>query len=381
MTDKKRTVPAAISAWTESELLYFPRSPRVVVGAESDPMLESSIQQHFSNVAVEHGISKLELAKLARFEGIKLASLMDNGVDLSDKEVNAIIKEQDETRRQATPRVIRRAEDVTGPMVSYDDISNTEAPESRSAFKPGLFIIYGGADASKSHRLKKLYDYTAQNLKGLGFSYEYLIMGEPDHRSLGSWRETIATLRYGIIRDGDVYVPDVIFLDSLKDLLYMPGDSGSGSGGLSTSAIMELSSISSQLMRDGRTVIAVINPSQPKYLKDMYETLKSNVTGIFFYNVPNSDRDDRRDHFTPAAVRNMISSFRAWNQEYYDRISDQGIMNLVGLEGDILDQTTQAIQQQESKRVSIRKSRAAIAGNLKDRMKLFLVGSTPANKE
>lgn len=376
----ERQLPEALRNWTESELIYFPRSPRVVVGAEADPMLESSIQQHFQTVKEQFNISKIELAKLARFEGMRLISRLETGTELTDSEINELIEAEDANLKlNSRPRSIRRAEDITGPMVSLSDLNHSEAPPSRSKFLPGLFIVYGGADSNKSHRLAKLHDFIQAD-KDRDYTAEYVIVGEPDHRSIGSWRETISVMRYGFINDGDVYLPDVLLIDSLKDLLYMPGDSGSGAGGLSTSTIMELSSISAQLMRDGRTVIAVVNPSQPKYMDDMFETLKSNVTGVFYYNPSRAVNKDKKENFVPKTVVSMVSSFRQWNNDYYDRQSDRQIMELVGLEGDILDMATTPAAIIATTRSMLSQSRIAIAKDVKSRMKRFLVGSTPANR-
>lgn len=332
-----------LAIWTPSELLYFPYSPRVLEGAEADELLEASISEKFQ-MATDAKLSKVDLAKHARSLGVKMSLTAKNGAEPSDQEIAAEIKRVDGFNLTVTSaKVARRASEVMRPMVSLASVRSAAigAPASRSVFKPGLFIIYGGAEANKSHRLSRLSDHIKASSDG--FSHEYLIMGEPDYRSLGSWRELIATLRFGLLDDnGAPYVPDVMLIDSLKDLIYMPGDSGSGSGGLSTSAIMELSSISAQLMREGRTVVAVINPSQPKYLLDMYETLKSNVTGIFFYNpprtAPKGGDSETADHFSVKSGKKLISSLRVWNVGgYYDRIADQEILSLISEDGDILD--------------------------------------------
>lgn len=339
----KLSMDELLAIWTSAELLYFPYSPRVLEGAEADELLEASISEKFQ-LAADSNLSKVDLAKQARTLGVRMSLTTRNGVAPSDKEIEAEIKRVDDSNQTVTAvKIARRASEVMKPMVSLSSVRNAEigAPASRSAFKPGLFIIYGGAESNKSHRLSRLRDHIQK--EDAGFTHEYLIMGEPDHRSLGSWREVIATLRFGLLDDdGEPYVPDVMLIDSLKDLIYMPGDSGSGSGGLSTSAIMELSSISAQLMREGRTVVAVINPSQPKYLLDMYETLKSNVTGIFFYNpprtAPKGGDSETADHFSVKSGRKLVSSFRVWNKDgYYDRIADQEILSLISEDGDILD--------------------------------------------
>lgn len=378
-----RSVNPIVADWTESELMYFPRSPRVMEGAEADPLLESSIQNHFETVKELHNVSKMELAKVARFEGRRLMYFIENGSEADDTIINSILRVEDELIASHTlkPKVIRRAEDVTGPLVSLGDINLGEAPPSRSALLPGLFIIYGGADSSKSYRLKKLADLVATEYTD--FDSEYVVVGEPDHRSVGSWKETISILRYGFIDNGEIYVPDVLFVDSLKDLLYMPGDSGSGSGGLSTAAIMELSSISSQLMRDGRTVVAVINPSQPKYMDDMFETLKSNVTGVFYYNpsVKTKNANSGVDNFTPKSVGKLISSIRKWNESYYQRNADVQIMELLGLTGDILDVNTTPGKTIVTRKSTLLSGRTVETKGLKDRMRRLLVGSTPANRE
>lgn len=344
----KLSMADLLAIWSSAELLYFPYSPRVLEGAEADELLEASISEKFQ-LAADSNLSKVDLAKEARLLGVRmhLTSKMDS--EPSDKDVAAEIKRVDDFNLTVSAvKIARRSHEIMKPMVSLSSVRNAAigAPKSRSVFKPGLFIIYGGAESNKSHRLARLHTHiqTACHC----FSTEYLIMGEPDYRSLGSWRELIATLRFGLLDEhGEPYVPDVMMIDSLKDLIYMPGDSGSGSGGLSTSAIMELSSISAQLMREGRTVVAVINPSQPKYLLDMYETLKSNVTGIFFYNpprtAPKGGDSETADHFSIKAGKKLISSLRVWNDDgYYDRIADQDILSLISEDGDILDKPKDA---------------------------------------
>lgn len=369
---------AHLSDWSESELLYFPFSPRVIKDADADSVLESGIAEHFSNVQAVHSVNKAQLARDARIAGLKLHHMRSEGEVLSDKEVKDIIAAQDAMSKSAVVRRPRKASDVHGPLVSRSDIINGPAPDSRSPFKPGLFIIYGGADSNKSHRLRKLYEFTRDKLAG-EFESEYVIVGEPDHRSIGSWAETISVLRYGFVDGDDTYVPDVMFVDSLKDLLYMPGDAGSGAGGLSMDATMELSGISAQLMREGRTVVAVVNPSQPKYIHDMYETLKSNVTGVFFYNPPaKSQQKEEVEHFNQKRMARLLSSFRVWNtNDYYDRISDGQIMNLVGLDGDILDANLVEVKAQTVSRAVVTAARTS--KDLVNRVRRQLMMSTPKN--
>lgn len=374
----KLKLAAHLNDWSESELLYFPFSPRVIKDADADSVLEAGIAEHFSDVQAVYGVNKAQLARDARVAGLKLHHMRSEGEILSDKDVKEIIAAQDAVAKVAVVRRPRKASDVHGPLVSRSDIINGPAPESRSPFKPGLFIIYGGADSNKSHRLRKLYEFTRDKLDG-DFETEYVILGEPDHRSIGSWAETISVLRYGFVDGDDTYVPDVMFVDSLKDLLYMPGDAGSGAGGLSMDATMELSGISAQLMREGRTVVAVVNPSQPKYIHDMYETLKSNVTGVFFYNPPvKSQSKDEVEHFNQKRMARLLSSFRVWNvNDYYDRISDGQIMNLVGLDGDILDKEVA-----ESKAPTVSRAVVTAARSSKDLVNLVrrrLMMSTPKN--
>lgn len=374
----KLKLAAHLNDWSESELLYFPFSPRVIPDADADPVLEASIAEHFSDAKAVYGVNKAQLARDARVAGLKLHHMRSDGEVLSDNDVKEIIAAQDAAAKVAVVRRPRKASDVHGPLVSRSDIINGPAPESRSPFKPGLFIIYGGADSNKSHRLRKLYEFARDSLFG-DFDIEYVILGEPDHRSIGSWAETISVLRYGFVDGDDTYVPDVMFVDSLKDLLYMPGDAGSGAGGLSMDATMELSGISAQLMREGRTVVAVVNPSQPKYIHDMYETLKSNVTGVFFYNPPvKTSSKDEVEHFNQKRMARLLSSFRVWNvNDYYDRISDGQIMNLVGLDGDILDEEVA-----ESKAPAVSRTVVTAARSSKDLVNLVrrrLMMSTPKN--
>lgn len=359
-----------LAGWSEAELLYFPSSPRIVHDAEADPLLEVSIANHFNSVETLFGITKVELAKLARRTGLALQIKRDTGKDASEREIDALIKNTDAVSKPKRPR---RADDIRGPMISIDQLNyDLPAAESRSAFKPGLFIIYGGADAGKTYRLSKLFEYV-RNQKP-DYTYEYIIIGEPDHRSLGSWPEIIASLRYGFINGADNYVPDVMFVDSLKDLIYMPSDSGSGSGGLSTETITVLSSFSSQLMAEGRTVIAVINPSQPKYTEDMYETLKSNVTGIFYYNPVGG----AVGNFKPTLVGKLKSSLRMWSKDHYERASDNGIMHLLGLEGDVLDAPAQS--NVPSTKGGDKDARANYAANLRKGISRLTLKMTPSNK-
>lgn len=374
----KLNLASHLNDWSESELLYFPFSPRVIKDADVDSVLESSIAEHFSDVQAVHGISKAQLARDARVAGLKLHHMRSEGEILSDKDVKEIIAAQDAAAKVAVVKRPRKASDVHGPLVSRSDIINGPAPESRSPFKPGLFIIYGGADSNKSHRLRKLFEFTRSHLSG-SFDSEYIIVGEPDHRSIGSWAETISVLRYGFVDGDDTYVPDVMFVDSLKDLLYMPGDAGSGAGGLSMDATMELSGISAQLMREGRTVVAVVNPSQPKFIHDMYETLKSNVTGVFFYNPPvKGQQKDEVEHFNQKRMAKLLSSFRVWNNnDYYDRISDGQIMNLVGLDGDILDASVSEAKVPAVSRAVVTAARTS--KDLVSRVRRQLMMATPKN--
>lgn len=384
---KTRTKPAPLQNWSEAELVYFPYSPRVVADADANPQLDGSIAVHFELVQSTFGITKAELAKLARAEGIYLNHFRDKGEELSDSEIESLIIEQDkEAAIGRKPVRIRHAGDVSSALVSIDVVRNVAVPDSRSALLPGLFIVYGGADSHKSHSLAKLHQYVAEKYPDV--TNEYVIAGEPDPRSVGSWAETLSVLRYGFMTEGNIYLPDVIFIDSLKDLLYMPSDGGLGSGGLSLAVTRELSSISAQLMREGRTVVAVINPSQPKFLFDWYETLKSNVTGIFFLNPPASESRDSavgqaNSQFSTQIKRAVTSSFRKWNGEYYDRLNDQKLGALIGLDVDVLDLVTQqspapsVVAENVEDQVTIQKQ---YAGGLRDRFRNFLMNSTPSNK-
>lgn len=381
MATKSKPSAPALSPWTQSELMYFPYSPRVLAGAEANDALEGSIAEHFNNVTAQFGVTKGDLASLARSEGVRLILLQRNGSDPSTSEIKAeeAAIEAEHNSSPRAPRLAKRASDVRGPMLSVSDLAvlNTQVV-SKSIFKPGLFIIYGGAESGKSHRLSRLFELMSSERRS--FSFEYLIMGEPDHRSLGSWREIIATLRYGLLNDGDIYIPDVMFIDSLKDLIYMPSDSGSGAGGLSTETISVLSSISAQLMREGRTVIAVINPSQPKYINEMYETLKSNVTGVFYYNPRITKEENPRgpDHFTPTVVSGLKSSFREWQDTHYDRSVDKQIMALIGLEGDVLDTRVGKVVQAAIP--STPTERANFSRNVRNKLATSLTSLTPSNK-
>lgn len=170
----KLKLAAHLNDWSESELLYFPFSPRVIKDADADSVLEAGIAEHFSDVQAVYGVNKAQLARDARVAGLKLHHMRSEGEILSDKDVKEIIAAQDAVAKVAVVRRPRKASDVHGPLVSRSDIINGPAPESRSPFKSGLFIIYGGADSNKSHRLRKLYEFTRDKLDG-DFETEYVI--------------------------------------------------------------------------------------------------------------------------------------------------------------------------------------------------------------
>lgn len=373
--DNVLTTDNILELWTEAELLYFPRSARINPCAEPDSKLEASIARHFAAVQEVYGKSKLELAKAARVAGLKLAHLMESGEDLSDSAVNELIKTQDVEFKKAVPRGIKRAEDITGPLVSLSDTEAEYDGSSVSAFLPGLFILYGAAESNKSHRLAKLHKYTKEHYPDV--NSRYVIACEPDPRSVGSWKEAMSIMRFGFIgHDGETVVPDVIFIDSLKDLLYMPGDA-SGAGGISTSVILSLSSLSAQLMREGRTVVAVINPSQPKFVNDLYETLKSNVTGIFYFN-PRPNANEKADHFSSGSAGKLLSSIRQWRDSYFERVESEELLTLLGLKGDILDANVDNLAK-PTRKFSAVGSRTNSGRQLTKHIQKYLMRATPPN--
>lgn len=323
-----------VDAWTEAELLYFPYSPRVLPGAVANNALEASIAEYFNNCK-SYGIKKIDLATHARVAGLRLEAEL-GGVELSDSDVKDLIKAQDQEAKGARVKQayteIRRPDQITGPLLSVEDLIYSDPEPPRSPVQPGLHIIFGGANSSKSYRLSSIYHYltSMKEQKKADFSLAYLIIGEPDHRSKGSWPEIIATIRYGLIDNGDVLVPDVLLMDSFKDLLYMPGGN-TMSGGVTTDFILNLSNLSAQLMREGRAVVAVVNPSQEKLMADLFETIRSNATSIFAYNLESRKSEDR------TLFTKFKSAMRKWTGTYYDRPEGNGIMALFGAEGDVLE--------------------------------------------
>lgn len=190
-----------------------------------------------------------------------------------------------------------------------------DVPHDNHGFLPGLFIIYGAAQAEKSKRLAELYKATKEVSDG---NIAYTIFCEPDHRSVGSWGLALQYIEHGYYDEAtdQVVKPDVMFIDSIKDIVYMKG-SGAGKGGVSSDAIVRLSNLSSKLMREGRTVIAIINPSQESVIEPFYESLASNTTGVFWF----ASNDQGR----------LKSSFRRWSGvDFYERINDQPIDIIFG---------------------------------------------------
>lgn len=343
MTKKVAQLPAVLKGWSESELLYFPYSPRVDPSAEADATLEASISDHFDNVK-QFSVTKAELAKLARFHGLRLHMSRQRGVEqgsISDSDVEATIKEQDNQikLRPAVRKRAARLNEITDALVSRDRSGMTDAPVSLSPALPGLFIIYGGAEANKSYQL--LAAYTLFNSQHPTVDSEFTICCEPHHDSVGSWREAISIIRYGYIDGESTVKPPVIFIDSLKDILYADGGN-TGSGGISTDVITELSAISAQLMREGRTVVAVLNPSQPKFMNDLYETLKTNTTGVFYTGESEVKVEDGSKNFVTETLKKVKNSVRQWKKgsngtNYYHRQGDIDLAATLGLDvGDLL---------------------------------------------
>lgn len=149
-------------------------------------------------------------------------------------------------------------------------------------------------------------------------------------------------------------------------------------GGMSAEMTMVLSALSAQLMSEGRTVIAVVNPSQPKFLTDMYETLVSNVTGVFFYNPMFEYVGDRNStHFKPNTVVPSVQSYRVWTEDHYERVTTKGLMSLVGLEGDILD----VKEPKKTKSVAdvSPEMQAKFASNMREKLRVANWSQTPKN--
>lgn len=338
MTVKSINREAEVANWTEAELMYFPFSSRVLENADVDSDLEASIADHFSGLA--NSDEKIKLAKIARSSGLKLVHLHRTGEELSDSDVAKIVSATDKTLLSGigSPRLARVADEIFKPAVSLDQVDQVNVDRRlHNPCLPGLFLLYGGPDSGKSHRFSKISDYLNALQNGHDdFSFVAMRMGEPDHRAVGSWREIIATVKFGFTSADEDFKPDVLLIDSLKDLIYMPSKGGAGAGGVSTEVLTILSSLSSSLMREGRTVIAVMNPSQPRIAMDLYESLKSNVTGIFYFNPSRAATESHQSNFSISTDSPMISSVRKWNGTFYDRLSDVGVLSLFGLEGDIL---------------------------------------------
>lgn len=273
-----------ISQFSDEEIMYFPSHSRVT-GTVINPELEVSIDAKFDSLEPER---KAEVAMALRREGLK--RIIDSmGGDSSKAAIDSIIS-------GITSDIVTNSFSFSRP--SYG------APATSTTMLPGLFILYGDAQSGKSFVLsdihKRLLDQKADVV--------YQIAGEPDHRAIQGWEP----LKHIIMHGYDDGAPSVLLIDSLKDALYS-SKGGLTSGGVSTQFIVDLSSLSASLMADGRTVIAVINPSQKKLLDDLYETIKSNVTGIL--HLRNNEA--------------FAGSLRVWHQDgYYERIDRPSIDSL-----------------------------------------------------
>lgn len=277
---------ADISSFTDEEIEYFPHHSRVS-GVASNPILEASIDAKFGSIEVAE---RSAVAIALRTEGVK-RYLESVGVKATDESVSKFIASVD---NQAA------IEAVTMMRPSYD------APLPTDHLLPGLFIFYGSATAGKSAALAHIHEKMVSN----GIDSVYLIAGEPDHRAIQGWDILRTVILNGFAGNDE---PEVLCIDSLKDALYATGRGGLTTGGVSTQFMIELSSLSATLMAKGRTVIAVVNPSQNKLEGDLYETIKSNVTGIF--KLHNSGVTD--------------GSLRRWHTDgYYERVEKPSLDDL-----------------------------------------------------
>lgn len=277
---------ADISSFTDGEIEYFPHHSRAS-GVASNPILEASIDAKFSSIEVAE---RSAVAIALRTEGIR-RHLESIGVKATDESISNFIASVD--NQAVTEAVI-----MTRP--SYD------APLPTDHLLPGLFIFYGSATAGKSAALAHIHEKMVSN----GIDSVYLIAGEPDHRAIQGWDILRTVILSGFAGNDE---PEVLCIDSLKDALYATGKGGLTTGGVSTQFMIELSSLSATLMAKGRTVIAVVNPSQNKLEGDLYETIKSNVTGIF--KLHNSGVID--------------GSLRRWHTDgYYERVEKPSLDDL-----------------------------------------------------
>lgn len=277
-------------------------------------------------------------------------------------------------RRVLKLRDVNRA---TVPLQALDLVSPSSHTEA--GYIPGLFIVYGGAASNKSKMLSTLADILVKDDK----PHQFVYAGEPDPRSIGSWAETVSIMKYGFVNsDSSTILPELILIDSLKDLLYAPSSEGAGSGGLSTEAIRELSNISAQCMREKRTIIAVINPTQPKFMEDWYETIKTNVTGIFHLNYTTFDQGKGDKDL--ALVKNFVavesgttrSSFRFWNGEFYERISNAPVTSLLGYRSNSVDGKQDSMADVEA----VSASNFSNVKGLQHRIFSKLMATTPTNQ-
>lgn len=268
---------ADISGFTNEEIEYFPHHSRVS-GNASNPTLEASIDAKFSDIAAE---DRADIATALRTEGVK-RHLSSIGVKVTDESIARFIGEADS---QFSETVMMARPSYTTPIKTANLL-------------PGLFIFYGNATAGKSAALAHIH----AKMVSEGIDSVYLIAGEPDHRAIQGWDILRTVILNGFAGNDE---PEALCIDSLKDALYATGKGGLTTGGVSTQFMIELSSLSATLMAKGRTVIAVVNPSQTKLEGDLYETIKSNVTGIFRLN--NSSVE--------------AGSLRRWHDDgYYERV-------------------------------------------------------------
>lgn len=276
MTDKKFD----ISGFSVEEIDYFPKHSRVS-GSGENPNLEASIDAKFAATAKE---DKAALAAALR-RAAATRQLESAGIEPTEVAINELVLAQE------------------AKVDSRPERQLYNAPPMGKKLLPGLFILYGGPKSGKSMSIAQLY----ARLSEMDIDASYLIAGEPDHRSIQGWDTLQQIIMYGF-KDDDV--PDVLLVDSLKDALYAASKGGLTTGGVSTQFITQISSISAKLMAEGRTVIAIINPSQLKLEDDLYNVIKSNVTGVF--------------HFRNGAIGE--GTVRKWNEAgYYDRLDSRDL--------------------------------------------------------
>lgn len=134
---------------------------------------------------------------------------------------------------------------------------------------PGCYVILGSSGSGKTPFLASLAES--------GFRHHFIKHGEPFPGYTAGDGPLFSQLGSALLRQE----PQLILVDSLKDLLSMEG--AAMRGGISRTALLALSTISIAAADMGHCVIAIVNPSSAdaSVMSEFTEAVTSSVTGVF----------------------------------------------------------------------------------------------------